>query len=292
MICGFLIVKAALLNSSDSKVFSTMIVYIIMPAQIIKAFQIDLTADILHGFLLALFSALVAHLLMLLMSALLRRPLALTPVERCSFIYTNAGNLVFPIVTALLGSEWIIFASAFICVQLVFLWTHGATVLSGERSFNWKKILLNVNIISLFIGLFLMLTGLKLPTVVQNAMSSLGDMIGPSSMLLIGMLLAGTDLKKVFLNKRVILVTALRLIAAPLVMLLFLKLTELASLHPLGDTILYVSMLAVMTPAATMITSLAQFYDCEPGYAGAINAVSTLLCIATMPLITALYYAF
>ena len=41
-----------------------------------------------------------------------------------------------------------------------------------------------------------------------------------------------------------------------------------------------------------MITQLAQLHERRPEYAGAINVMTTLLCIATMPLLTELYMRF
>ena len=47
--------------------------------------------------------------------------------------------------------------------------------------------------------------------------------------------------------------------------------------------------LAATSPAATTITQFAQLYDRDAQYAGAINVVSTLCCIVTMPLFVFLY---
>ena len=47
--------------------------------------------------------------------------------------------------------------------------------------------------------------------------------------------------------------------------------------------------LAVITPSATTITQMAQLYDNHAPYASAINVLTTLVCILTMPLMVALY---
>ena len=48
--------------------------------------------------------------------------------------------------------------------------------------------------------------------------------------------------------------------------------------------------MATMTPAATTITQMAQLYDKEVSYATAINTITTIVCLVTMPLLTMLYY--
>jgi hypothetical protein len=58
---------------------------------------------------------------------------------------------------------------------------------------------------------------------------------------------------------------------------------------PNAGQILLVTFFAVITPAASSITQFAQVYEKDAAYAGAINIVSTLLCIVTMPLMVAIY---
>ena len=75
----------------------------------------------------------------------------------------------------------------------------------------------------------------------------------------------------------------------PLAAVALLKLSGLAHLVPDGQTILLVSLLATCTPSASTITQMAQIYGKDADYASAINVVTTLLCIFTMPLMVALY---
>ena len=80
-----------------------------------------------------------------------------------------------------------------------------------------------------------------------------------------------------------------RLIALPLVVLCIFKYSGLAALVPDGQSILMISLLAASAPAAANVTQIAQVYGHEGDYAGAINVITTLLCIGTMPLMVLLY---
>lgn len=230
-----------------------------------------------------------AHACLLVISFLLRRFLRLDAVERASTIYSNAGNLIIPLVTAILGDEWVIYSSAFICVQQIFMWTHGQMILSGQRGVNWKKLFLNANVISIAAGLLLMLLRVRLPGILYSSVNALAGTIGPVSMIMLGMLLADADLRRIVRDRRVYLVAALRLIVTPLVMLCLLKLSGLAGAVPEGRTILYVSFMAMMTPAATMVTQLSQLNDNRPDFASSVNVMTTLFCVVTMPLLTQAY---
>ena len=166
---GWLSVKCRLLRSEDSRVLSLVTLYLVTPCLIVGAFQIECTPDMLRGLGLSLGAAVLIHALLFLMTRICRRPLHLNAVEQASVIYSNAGNLIIPIVTAILGKEWIIFTSMFIIVQLPLLWSHCRFLLSGEGGFSWKKVLLNVNILSILVGAALFFLGIPLPGVVIGA---------------------------------------------------------------------------------------------------------------------------
>lgn len=286
---GWLAVKCRLLRPEDSRVLSMVTLYLVTPCLIIGAFQIECTPDMLRGLALSLGAAVLIHALLFALTYLFRRPLHLNAVEQASVIYSNAGNLIIPIVTAILGKEWVIFTSMFIIVQLPLLWSHCRFLLSGEGGFSWKKVLCNVNILSILVGAALFFLGIPLPSVVTGAMDSMSAMIGPLSMIVAGMLMGGIDLKHIFTLPSIWKVAALRLVVFPLAVLVLLKYSGLAALAPNGETILLVSFLAAATPAASTVTQMAQVYGPDGTYAGAINVATTLLCIITMPLLITLY---
>ena len=65
--------------------------------------------------------------------------LKLNEVEMTSIYYSNSGNLIVPLVTFILGKEWVLYGCVFMSVQLVFLWTHGKNTISREGKWDWKK---------------------------------------------------------------------------------------------------------------------------------------------------------
>ena len=86
-----------------------------------------------------------------------------------------------------------------------------------------KKFILNINMISIAIGAILFFTRIRLPELITNTISSVGNMIGPASMIVTGMLFAGMDLKAIFANKRVYFISALRMLVIPLIALFLIK---------------------------------------------------------------------
>ena len=289
MTMGFALVKTHLLRSEDSKILSVLMFYVIIPCTIIRSYQIDLTNEVKAGFGLAVLAAFLIHFALIVIVTVLKRIFSLDGVEVASITYSNAGNLVIPLLTALMGDEYVIYASAYICVQLLFIWTHGRIAISGQKGIGLREVLLNWDLMAAFLGAFLMFAKIRLPGPVQDAMGGIASTIGPVSLIMIGMLLAGVDPGKLFREKKLYLTVFLKMLPVPLLVMAVLKVLNLAALIPDGKTIIYISFLAVMTPTAAMVTQIAQIFDNRPEYASAINTLTTLTCIVTMPLLTALY---
>lgn len=289
ILMGVLLVKSGVLRAGQSKSLSVVVLYIVMPCVIIHAFQVDYTKEIRNGLLLALLAAVIIHLIMLLVTEVLSRLCHMDAVEKVSVIYSNSGNLIIPIVTGVLGEEWVIYSSAFMCVQLILMWTHGKSVLCGEKGIDLKKILTNVNMIAILLGIVLFLLRIKLPSILEGTIASVSSMVGPISMIITGMLIGGMSLKKIVGYHRVWLMTFFRMILIPAIILIVLKVSGLSGLHPDGDTILLISFLASITPAASTMTQMAQIYGKDADYASVINVVTTVVCIITMPLMVLIY---
>lgn len=155
ILMGFLIVKAGLLKDEDSKVLSKIVLYLIIPCVILNAFQVDYTPETVRGLLVAFAASLLMQVVLLFAVSALGRVFHLDAVEITSVYYSNSGNLIVPLVTAVLGAEWVLYSCVYMSVQLVFFWTHCKKVISREASYDWKKIVLNLNIISIFVGILL-----------------------------------------------------------------------------------------------------------------------------------------
>ena len=286
---GFLIVKAKLLNSEDSKILSIIVLYLIIPCVIINAFQVDYTPQTVKGLLIALAGSVMTQVILLIVVSILGRVFHLNEVEVASIYYSNSGNLIVPIVTFILGKEWVLYGCVFMSVQLVFIWTHCKKIISRESTYDWRKIVLNINMISIAIGIVLFLTRIHLPAIINNTLSAVGSMIGPASMIVTGMLFAGMDFKQIFANKRVYFVSFFRLIIVPVIALFLIKCSQLSTFSSNGNKLMLIVFLAIITPSASTVTQMCQVYGNDSQYASAINVVTTLFAIITMPAMVMLF---
>ena len=228
-----------------------------------------MTQEVMQGFLLALLASVICQVGFIILAEVIDWVAGLDPVEKASVVYPNCGNLIIPLVLMTFGQDMVIYCTAYILVQTIFLWSHGKMLMQGAPSIELKPMLLGVNMISIYIGLFLFLAGIQLPDVVDQAVSSVGSMIGPISMLITGMILGG--------------------IVFPLLIVAIFKFAPLASLAPNGQAVLMISLLAAAGPSASTINQMAQLYLRNAEYASTINVVTILVCIVTIPLMVFLF---
>ena len=292
IIMGYTLVKLKIVKSEDSKVLSMVCLYLIMPCVIINSFLIEFTPEKLKGLGLAVGVAIVIHFVAWVFIRILGKVLSFNPVEKASVMYSNAANMVIPVVMSVLGDEWVLYSSAFVSVQLVLLWTHCKSMLSNEKGFELKKIYTNINLIAIFIGISLFITKIHIPSVLQGTLKSVGGTVAPISMIITGMIMAGAELKKVFVNGRIYLVLFFRMIFFPFIVFMIIYFTGITKVIDNGAMILLVTFIATITPTASSITQMAQVYGNNEQYAGAINIMTTIVSIVTMPIMVALYCSF
>lgn len=289
MCMGMLLVKKGILNAGDSRVISAISIHLILPCVILNAFQVEFSPEVKEGLFLSLAAAVIINVGLIVLVTIFSGILRLDAVEQVSVIYSNAGNLVIPIVSAILGSEWVIYSSVFLAVQMFLIWSHGKMVLCGEKKPDLKKVFANINMLAIALGILSLISGLHFPGPVKDAIDSVGGMVGPLAMLVTGMLIASMDFRAMLSYKRIWLVTFLRLLLCPALVLAVVKYSGMASWAAAGDKILLITLIACITPSASTITQMAQIYGQNADYASAINVITTILCIVTMPVLVLLY---
>ena len=236
-----------------SLVISALTLYIIVPCVVIDSFQISYSQEKLKGLLLASGFAVLMHVLFIAVTGLIGRKWNISSIEKASVIYSNGGNIIIPLVSALLGQEQVFYCCAFIMVQTFFFWTHTVGLIGGKSQVSLRKILGNPNVIAIVIGLILFFTNTKLPGILGTTVSSMGGIVGPICMLMIGMIMAEADLKRVFLSGRNWLVCAGRLLFCPLLMILVLWISRVTVTISFAKDVLLILFLAIAAPVAATV---------------------------------------
>lgn len=291
LLTGLVMVRCKVLRPDEGRIISVTTLYLVIPCAIISAFQVEYTRELRNCLFTAMGLAVLVHIFFIALAWLLRRTIHMDEVEAASVIYTNAGNLVIPIVASVFGPEWVIYTSAFMTVQTILMWSHGKMLLCGEQGMDIRRMLLNTNMLATIAGLVMFLFRLRLTGPLEDAVSSIGSMLGPLSMIVTGILVGNSSWETIRAYRRLWLTVAIRLVLCPLGTILIIWAGGFAGMVPEGRTVMQIPFLAAMAPSASSITQMAQVYHKDAQYASAINVVSTVLCIVTMPLMVALYQA-
>ncbi len=148
---------------------------------------------------------------------------------------------------------------------------------------NLKKGLVTPPIIALVLGMIIGLLNLKsyIPDFAINALDSASKCMGPVGMILAGIVIGGYDVKKMFSNVKVYLVTFLRLIVIPAIFVIALKLIGTS------NEIATLVLIAFGTPIGmnTIVYPAAYGGDTKTG--ASMTLVSHILSVITIPI---MYY--
>ena len=197
---------------------------------------------------------------------------------RYMLAFANVGFMGYPVCEAIFGPQSTFYVALFNILFSILNFSVGVMLVSGGvEHFNPKK-LLNPALICSVLTMIIFFTKLRFPSIVCDAVSSLGKVTTPAGMLVIGSTLAMIPPRQVFLEWRVYPVTFVRLFLTPAVTFLILK--QIVS-DPLQLGILTV--LSAM-PTSTAATMLCMEYGANENAASKVVFLTTLLSIATIPL--------
>ncbi len=207
-------------------------------------------------------------------------------IAEFAMIFANCGFVGIPILESIFGSMGPFYGAFYIFGFNVLSWSWGILILARKRDdikMTPVKIFLNFGTVPAVIGFALFLSGIPMPDYIKSLCSFLGAICTPLSMLITGANLARRDLKKMFTNKSVYLVNAVKLILMPAVI------TTLLWLLGFSDHIVMIGAVLSALPSAAVATMFGEMYQISPGYAAELVGSTSVLCMAT--LVPMIYYA-
>ena len=277
---GYLLFKGGKISLEGSKTIGNILIYGSLPAVIINGFRIERTAEHVSGLLWSAAAALTIVLLSILISHFVFRK---DGVAAFATSFANPGFFGIPLIVASLGQGAVFYAAPFIAFLNIGQWTYGVSRLNGQpvlQGFQPKKLIKAPFVIAILVGIFLFATQLPMPAIVENCLSNVAGLNTPLAMFTVGVYLAQTDLVKMFGRRTLYLVSALRLLAIPVLSLLILSLLP-SSMHVMKTVLLIVA----ACPVGSNVAVYAQLHGKDYPYAVETVIISTLLSIVTIPFI-------
>ena len=289
VLVGFVLRRTGRITNDQSKGFSIVSIYVIIPCAILLGFQKDVTPGI--GGTLLKYEAVVLfiHVLMLGVYTILRKVFKFTPGEGISMIYPNTGNMIIPIVMAILGNDCLIYCGMYMMNQAVFIWSHGYSAIAGESKMQLKNVLFNPSMLASMAGFVMFVLQIKMPTEVYNLCNMAGSMTAPLAMMTAGVLMGEVTRKDIKSYTKMPLMVVTRLIIIPILVILLLKGLRLTMFSALPLEAFIVLFLSTVAPPASTIVHIAQVFTDDAKYVSCINSVCMVFCAITMPIVMALF---
>lgn len=276
MMMGFTMFKIKRLSSVGSKEMGAILLYVVTPIIIMRAYTVEYTAQRAFNMLIALALAVVSVFLSIIISKIIFKD---GRIENFSSTYSNAGFMGIPLVQATLGSEAVFYLSAYLAVMVLIQWTLGIVVITGDQTHtSFKRILTNPVILGIIGGLAIFFLQLPLPRFVLEVFNIISGMNSPLAMLILGAYLAQIQWISLINSWKVVSVSFSRLLIIPLIVggLMIFVSNEYYMIK-------MVTLIAVSAPVGFNVAILAQQFD--KNYFQAVRYVchSTLFSIVTMP---------
>lgn len=289
IILGFILVKCKLIDMSAKKSFSNLLVYLVVPCMIINSYITTYDSEILKNLLWCFLASFILLVVGILVTFIITHFFHIDdrPIIRFGLMFSNAAYMGFPLIEAMFGSEGLIYASSFVSVFNILLWTIGYMIVS--RSFNVKVALVSIAktpvLYALIIGLLIFFLQIPIPEMIQKPLSLIGNMNTPLSMIITGMIIASSSILPILKNIYMWLTTIIRLLIIPAICL---GVVMLLSMIGIDHDVLKIVFILEACPCAAITSVFAIKFNYNEDLAAGCVVVTTILSIITLPLFTLL----
>ena len=279
---GFACVKTGAVKIEAKKAFSDLLLYLIVPAMVINSYLTEFDPKVLQNLLQSFALSTVLLLLGLVITFLLTLRIDKeknTPILRFACIFSNAAYMGFPLIEALFGAEGLIYASVYVTVFNILLWTVGFGMITGtvEPKEVVRTVCTNPVLIAVVIGLVIYLCQIPVPEVIEQPLALIGNMNTPLSMIITGMMIAGSNLAQMLCDRRILSVVGIRMLLIPAVCFALFFACGFSGMAA------GVVLLLEACPSAAITSVFAVQYSYDEEFAAGSVVITTLLSIVILP---------
>lgn len=294
ILLGWCISKLGFMKAEFERELSRLLLQVALPCLVLSSalgddVQLPSIADTfsLMGLSVAMYA--VAIVIAFTVTAALRVPKGTECSYRFAVIFGNAGFIGFPVISAVLGKQALLYASIALIPLNIFMFTVGVMLFSGAQG-GLKKQLRNLaaccknpGLIASVVVLIVVLTGWTDWGVVGDSISIVGTMTTPAALLLMGSSIAKYRPFEMLTNWRAYVAVAFRLVVVPVACLVVARLWP--GMTPMFITTLVLEMAMPVGSNGTLYC-LQYGKDARPMMQ--CTFLSIICSILTIPLVTML----
>jgi len=279
MAIGFIVYRKKLINEEGTKQLSNLLVWVINPLIMLTRYQMEFSMIKLKELVISFIISLGAMLIGFLIGEIIFKKNQ--NIDKFAIGFANAGFIGIPLVTSIMGIDKVFFLSAYLVCFGILSYTYGIYMVSGNKKLiTVRSLVLNPGIIAVVFGLLIFISPIKLPTILYSAFNLVGGTNTPIAMILLGTYIAKSKIITLFSDRHAYFVCFVKLIIIPIVIIVLFKFLP-AELVEIKTVVL----MAMSTPVGLTVPMFSQMYGGNYEYGAKLVGLSTLLSLATIPII-------
>ncbi|RHN83111.1 AEC family transporter [Coprobacillus sp. AM23-2] len=287
LILGFVLFKCHIFDEYTNKKISALIVNVASPMLIISSIA-GVEGSNKSIVFLMIGAGILMYIGFIILGKIINRifpfPKKDWPVYECMVVFANTGFMGYPVLLDVFGQEAVFYASLIHMAFNFFVYTYAIMCLTkgddSEFKLNFKQ-LLTPGIILSFVGIFIYLLDIQLPSVLMDTINSVGSLTAPLSMMMIGSSLAVYPIKDSFTDWRSYVFAFVRLMIVPFVTMIMCRLLHIDAYYA------NITIITNAMPVGSMVLMLATQYNANVKIVTRNIVVSTLLSVITIPIVVA-----
>ena len=285
MAVGVLARRKGLLSDTLSGGLSAILINISLPALIFKSFIFDFSWQLLHNALLVLVLSVLVHIILLTLARIAFNAYegSKQSVMTIAGAFPNAGFMGLPLVDAVFGQLGVFYAAIFMIPYNLILWTYGQDLFCRDRTCAplFSRIAAfstTPPVLATGAGLLLFLLSFKPPVPATAALTMLGGMTLPLSMLIVGDRIAQIRPVDLVADRDVYYNSLIRLLLAPVATFAVLRSFT-------DDPVIAGACIAIEAmPPAVVGVLFAQMYNGDSTFASKCVVIQHALSLVTIPI--------
>lgn len=289
MLVGYVCAKMGVLDAMASKKISWLVVNVGNPAMILAAGMDNEIPVAPEKLMLVVVLAVIIYAALIVISVFLPGLLCVEEqnagIYRVMLIFSNIGFMGLPLISVLYGGESLLYTSIFFFPFNFLIYTYGIRAMKKDgktkEKIRWPGIC-NIGVITSVIALILYVGKICLPDFAVTTAQNLSNITAPLSMLVIGASFLDFKIRDLFTDTRLLLFSGIKMLLIPLAGTWIIK-------QFVDDPMIVgVCMVMIATPVGSMTAMLAQQYDGNYDLAARGVALTAILAVVTMPVVSVL----
>ena len=290
MLIGIFAVKLYFLDRDKLGVLSGCITKILLPLLIFTNTINGTTREQFLSSSVIILLAAVLYLVLYAVAAVLAKLLRIDckheSLYRACTMFGNCGFMGIPIITALYPEQGGLYIAMYTVIDQLALWTVGTDLTAPAD--NTKKLstsqrfrkMINPATVAILAGVFVVLTGIRLPSIIVTALSKTGAAASPLAMVYLGGVFCYIKIIDYLKLKEVYATIVVKMLLLPV--LVYATLSHIPAVDQ--NVAVTIGILCAL-PTMSSVAMMAESQHSDSDYATGFIFVTTLLSIVTLPVV-------